>query len=453
MPIAETVSMPVAELSGPVARTESSRAHVLDPYGLDRMPKYDYLQEEYLVGGTAAGADFGTRILVRRPADVARCSGTVIAEVSHIWGGTSVWRAINRYVMRNNHVWVEIDSQAPSALGLIAAADPERYRSFRFNEAETARALAAGIPFQRAAGRDELAAQYDAFMTRWWEATRQSPEIIASVAAALRQGLPGCGFAARRIYLGGISQTGGVVREFIRRHHRRYLTPVFDGYLPGASGGPALPDIDVPVIELLGEAEFQSVREPCGISGQVRGLTHRRPDSERFRLYEVAGMAHRETRYMSDVDRQRLAACPLPPGANWSSFPNGHVYHAVWQALLDWREHDTAPLPSQHLATVGDTDELARDEHGNALGGLRTSYTDVPTSTLVAATPVGRPSWYHGNETPFDSRKLARLYGTPEGYQRAVAVHLDQYLHVGTYLPIDAAEIRDQPRVNGPIRA
>jgi hypothetical protein len=281
-------------------------------------------------------------------------------------------------------------------------------------------------------------------MRQWWDATPQSPEILAQVSAALRQGLPG--FQARKVFLGGISQTGGVVREFIRHHHDRLRLPgggpAFDGYLPGASGGPALPDVDVPVIEVLGEAEFQSVRRRCGVGGQVRGLSHRRADSASFRLYEVAGMAHRETREMSAADRDRLARCPLPAGARWSTFPNSHVYHALWQALLDWSDTGRAPAPSMVLATEGDTDEILRDEHGNALGGWRTTHVDVPTSTLTAATPLGRPSWYHGNEIPFDPATFEDLYGNVERWQRKVADRLEQYLREQTYLPIDAEELR-----------
>jgi len=215
--------MPSVVLSGPVEERDSSRAHVLEPYGLERLPEYDYVQEEYFADGIADGDEFGTRILVRRPSNVARCSGTVIAEVSHIWGGTSVWRAISRYLMRNNHVWIEIDSQAPSAMSLVAAASPTRYRSFRFRDGwESSEKFAATVPFKPCASSDDLAVYYDSFKTRWWASTPQSPEIIAAVAIALRQGLPGCGFAARHIYLGGISQTGGVVRDFVRNHHHRY---------------------------------------------------------------------------------------------------------------------------------------------------------------------------------------------------------------------------------------
>lgn len=435
-----------ATVTGPHPDVPGSRAVVLEPYGTDRMARYDYVQEEYFVSGTAAGTPYGTRILVRRPADPARCSGTVIAEASHIWGGTSVWRAINRFVMRGNHVWVEIDSQAPSAMGLVAGADPDRYRSFTFAESPLSQQFAATIPFSPDADYAEVVAEYDRFMRRWWDATPQSPEILAQVSAALREGLPGSGTKARKVFLGGISQTGGVVREFIRHHHGRLRLeggePAFDGYLPGASGGPALPDVDVPVIEVLGEAEFQSVRRRCGVGGQVRGLSHRRADSASFRLYEVAGMAHRETREMSAADRARLSRCPLPAGARWSTFPNSHVYHALWQALLDWSDTGRAPAPSMVLATEGDTDEILRDEHGNALGGWRTTHVDVPTSTLTAATPLGRPSWYHGNEIPFDHATFDELYGNVERWQRKVADRLEQYLREQTYLPIDAEELR-----------
>ena len=435
-----------AIVTGPHPDVPGSRAVVLEPYGTDRLARYDYVQEEYLVSGTAAGTPYGTRILIRRPADPARFSGTVIAEASHIWGGTSVWRAINRFVMRGNHVWVEIDSQAPSAMGLIAGAAPDRYRTFTFAESPLSQQFAATIPFSPDADYAGVVAEYDSFMRRWWDATPQSPEILAQVSAALRKGLPGSEIKARKVYLGGISQTGGVVREFIRHHHNRLrLTgdaPAFDGYLPGASGGPALPDIDVPVIEVLGEAEFQSVRRRCGVGGQVRGLSHRRPDSATFRLYEVAGMAHRETREMSAADRERLAGCPLPSGARWSTFPNSHVHHALWQALLDWSDTGRAPAPSKLLATEGDTDEIQRDEYGNALGGWRTTYVDVPTSTLTAATPLGRPSWYHGNEIPFDPATFGQLYGDVERWRRKVADRLEQYLQEQTYLPIDAEELR-----------
>lgn len=66
-----------------------------------------------------------------------------------------------------------------------------------------------------------------------------------------------------------------------------------------------------------------------------------------------------------------------------------------------------APFPAA-AAHPGETDEVLRDALGNALGGLRTTYTDASTSMLVAATPIGRTAWYHGNEMPYLQRACVR---------------------------------------------
>jgi hypothetical protein len=436
-----------ALIRGPVPETDGNRAVVLEPYGVDRIPTYDYVQEEYLVSGTAAGDPYSTRILIRRPADMSLYTGRALAEVSHIWGGNSVWRAFNRQIMRGGFIWVGIDSQAPSALDLIKGVDERRYADMTFSPGELAKDFAGSIPFTENPTPEVLAREYDEFKERWWRATPQSFEIVAQVANALREGLPGLPEAAvRTLLFAGISQTGGVVRRFVERHHgvlrRPDGGPVFDGYMPCASGGPALPDVDAPVMEVLGEAEFQSVRWACGVSGQVRGLTHRRPDSPNFRLYEVAGMAHRETRQMSDRDRERLRDCPLPEGARWSTFPNSHVYNALLESLSAWARGEAAPPASRLLETVDDTDTVLRDGDGNARGGLRTTYTDAPLSTLVAATPMGRPSWYHGSETPLGAERLVERYGDADGYRREHSRVLDRMLAEGFVLSEDAEQLR-----------
>ena len=343
-------------------------------------------------------------------------------------------------------MWVEIDSQAPSAVDLIQRRDPERYSSFTFSHGPLARDFAATIPFTENPTPQLLAEEYDAFKERWWEATPQSLEIIAQVARALRQPLPGADLpSASHLYFAGISQTGGVVRRFIERKHAIAGfpgAPVFDGYLPAASGGAALEDIDVPVIELLGEAELQSVRWACGVSGQVRGLSHRRADSPKFRLFEVAGMAHRETRYMSESDAERLRESPLPDGASWSTYPNSFVYGAVLALLTNWVEHGIEPPRSRHIMTRDAGDEVVRDALGNARGGIRGPHVDVPLSQLVAATPMGRPSWYHGHEIPLSSARCRELYGSPDEYRRQLSRALSGLVEQRFLLSEDAEELR-----------
>lgn len=79
---------------------EASQPVILEPYHVDLLPEYGYVSREYLINGVAAGESYCTRLLLRCPADSTYFSGLVVEEPSHLWGGTSVWRHINRWLMR-----------------------------------------------------------------------------------------------------------------------------------------------------------------------------------------------------------------------------------------------------------------------------------------------------------------------------------------------------------------
>lgn len=81
--------------------TETSKSVVLEPYHVDLLPEYSYVSEEFLISGIAHGESYCTRLLLRRPAKLGKFSGFVVEEPSHLWGGTSIWRHINRWLMRN----------------------------------------------------------------------------------------------------------------------------------------------------------------------------------------------------------------------------------------------------------------------------------------------------------------------------------------------------------------
>jgi hypothetical protein len=69
---------------------------------------------------------------------------------------------------------------------------------------------------------------------------------------------------------------------------------------------------------------------------------------------------------------------------------------------------------------------VALDEHGNAVGGVRTPHLDVPVATYVTST---RGSGLCGNLAhmeAFDWAKLNRLYGTPAGYAVRVSGAVDR---------------------------
>ncbi|KAJ5278837.1 hypothetical protein N7478_004209 [Penicillium angulare] len=438
-----TISLPDTKTSKPV---------LLEPYHVDLLPEYGYLSQEFLISGVAHGESFCTRLLLRRPADVSKFSGFVVEEPSHLWGGTSIWRHINRWLMRNGHAWLEVDSQAPSAIGKIKNVDPKRYEQMHFISGPTSDEFADSIPFVTDVSKEMLTETYNAFKAKWWPATLQSPEILAAASHTLRSGQ--LGINARWVVLSGLSQTGGVTRRFITHcSHLRLPDGAypFEGYIPCQSGGGALPDCaSAKIIELLGESEFPSVRLPCGVSGQVDGISHRRPDSDGFRLYEIAGMAHRESRYASAIDLKRWSVANLK-GAKWSTFANSFIYHAVFESMFTWVSRDMAPPASSYIEVIGETDEIRRDDHGNAMGGVRTLHTDAPLSRLVAATPKGRPNWYWGSanivptagsEWTFSEDKLRSIYGSDLSYRLQAGTAVASQVQSGFLLPVDAEVLR-----------
>lgn len=96
----QPVSITVPKIE-PLPVTEASQPVVLEPYHVDLLPEYGYVSREYLISGVAAGESYCTRLLLRCPEDPASFSGFVVEEPSHLWGGTSIWRATNRWLMRN----------------------------------------------------------------------------------------------------------------------------------------------------------------------------------------------------------------------------------------------------------------------------------------------------------------------------------------------------------------
>ncbi|KAF7561733.1 hypothetical protein G7046_g2405 [Stylonectria norvegica] len=398
--------------------TEKSRSIIIEPYHVDLLPEYGYVSREYLISGVAAGLPYCTRILLRCPADSLQFSGFVVEEPSHLWGGTSIWRHINRWLMRNGHAWLEVDSQAPSAIEKIKNVNPERYEAMHFIPSPLSSDFAENIPFTTAATKETLRQEYASFKSQWWPATNQSPEVIAAASYALRSGQ--LGLVAARVVLSGLSQTGGVTRRFIT-HSSHIRLPngnlPFEAFIPCQSGGMALPDLPgVKIVELLGEAEFLSVRFPCGISGQMSYTDHRRPESDSFRTYEVAGMAHRESRYASAVDKKRWSDADLR-GARWSTFANSFIYHAVFEAVEEWTsERGIPPPPSATLQITGSCDDILRDEHENAVGG--------------------------GSEWPFASEKLQKVYGSLANYRRIAGQAIERQIRAGFLLPADAEVLR-----------
>ena len=144
------------------------------------------------------------------------------------------------------------------------------------------------------------------------------------------------------------------------------------------------------------------------------GIAYRRPDSDaagnRFRLYEVAGMPHNNSRespaFLNDP-------CTLPV----TEFPAGAFTALGLNHLIEWITKGTPPPHAPPIAvdqdTASDGSHLALDEFGNAKGGIRNVWVDVPIATYGVfgkgkTTAQDRLCMLAGTEVPLPAATLQK---------------------------------------------
>ena len=130
-------------------------------------------------------------------------------------------------------------------------------------------------------------------------------------------------------------------------------------------------------------------------------------------------------------------------GIDWrvNEGPQRYLVQAALRALVTWVTEGTPP-PAAARIELASTEPpvIARDEAGNALGGVRTPAVDVPVATLSGEPPPGRRAgtavgWLFGSTTPLADSDLRRRYGDHEGYLRAYTQALDAAISAGYLLP------------------
>jgi hypothetical protein len=209
-------------------------------------------------------------------------------------------------------------------------------------------------------------------------------------------------------------------------------------------------DVRVPVLTL------QSETDVIGL-GSVGA---RQPDTDRLRLWEIAGAAHADTYLLvaSGADDGSLApealAKLLAPtreflGIQTNELMNaGPQQHYVLQAALAHLERwagGGAPPPHAPLLELGSGgNPFALDALGIAKGGLRTPWVDAPTAVLSGFGQSGAEfAFLFGTTRPFQAATLARLYpGGRSEFLARFAKATAEALSAGFLLEEDAPEIR-----------
>lgn len=421
----------------------------------------DYEETEYFLCGTATSyerdgawtsngewgvnavdtAAYQTRLLVRAPRDPADFNGTVLVEWLNVSGNSDADVAFPYMydeIVREGYAWVGVSAQSvgvnseggastvgDSVMGLKNW-DPARYGNLVHPGDEYSYDIftQAGAALRSAEGVDPLPGM----------------EVEQLIAAGQSQ-------SAYRMatYANAFQPVAGVYDGLIVHSRSGLSAPLgAQGDGPATQGpeGPDAPspvklrtDLDVPVLQLLSETELF---ELGGGAPGTRFVDARQPDTDLLRTWEMAGTAHSD-RYLVEIMnemylRQFEDARDLSPVFGMiNDGPQRHVAAAALRAMQTWITEGTAPTSAGPIQTADG--EIVRDEHGNALGGVRTPQVDVPVATLSGETR-GIP--LNGFTTRFDATQLHDLYGSNEAYVAQFTAAAEEAVEAGFLLEEDA---------------
>jgi hypothetical protein len=416
------------KLEGPIPNGPNSRA-----YSRIMGPPEGYVEEEFFVSCYVQGKAYKTIAHVVRPADPRTASGLLIVEPWHPGNNWTIFNSMKDYIVRKHDSAMVVITDPSVLTRFVKPSNEKRYASL----------FLPNLPLM------------------WLE-----PEVLAQVGALARMG----GFpnlVIRHEILSGHSYTGAETREYIVKEGKKARLngkSIYDGFFVSQPEvllvHKPLPDIEVPVVEVQGEREL--IVDFYRDKGK---LPYRRPDGPLYRLYEVPGMSHISTRRHEGANNARDRGIKHDASEpaytdprtwnceyrNLSPFPMNEVKYALLDNLVRWIDKG---IPAPHALRIktktGKNGKLRieRDQFGNALGGVRTVYFDVPIATYRAVAgprpknPNDQRCDWVGSYTPFSHERLLKLYPTHEDYFRKFNSRLESLVKEHWYLPEDAKELR-----------
>jgi hypothetical protein len=390
----------IKPLTGP-GKVYDSAGALWPGKGLD---KYNYEAIEYVIAGTAAGEPYETRLVIRKPKDNAKFSGLAVAEPMHPAAAAAhAFEYNSLYIMTEGHIAVEIDTQGVEQ---IAAFNPERYGSLKATQ-------------------------------------RQVSDIVAQAGALIRSPQsPITNLKLRKMVLWGTSASSSMVVNYLPTHKVQKLTGmanIYDGFMPTMNSGANVQTADVPMIIVPTQNEYMEVATAAQDSDEP---------GKQLRVYEFAGMAHLDSRNTRKRLQQEDCLQPL------SEMPLDPLASVALHHLLRWVDKGIvppkAPRVIMDLYTVNDGSLMQLDQYGNAMGGIRNTWVDVPLFKYTMHNPPNPQStgagsgrmqtpllcFLSGYQTAIDPAIVKKKYGTPANYVAQVEKRLKELEKQGWSLPI-----------------
>lgn len=475
---------PVPTVTGPIAVTAESFPLMASNklQTLVDLPKAGYVEEEFFVSGRAnvydwaadgrlsvrtPNAPYTTRILLRRPAAPARFSGNVIIEIANSarrFDFNFTWGVSHDSFMENGDVFVVLTLGQPN-LEALKVFDPVRYAPLSMANPTPDEACAVG----RGGGAPQTS-MFEAGLQ--WDILSQ----VGALLKAARAGGPLAGFNVQRLYM---TAYDGIMHTYMAAIHPNARLangrPVYDGYMqhrhPNLAAirrcapAPAADDprqtlrnLDVPLIRIMPETDVLTLYRFRREDGDA--------PNDRYRLYEVAGGSHADGwfyPYQPSVEVLRKVGSPYPYLASWpfhnqcepemltQKTPiNTYVLDAAYASLTRWVRDGVAPPKAPRISVEnGGTPQarIVRDQVGNAAGGVRTPYLDVPVARYHTESKGETFCPELGRTEPLDWARVVSLHGTPQNYATKVAQSVDRLVKERWLTESDGRKIKAESAV------
>jgi hypothetical protein len=485
--ISGVLTPPLPQTTGPLPETSTNYAWDAAAHGLTpiNLAQYGYVEQEYLMKGTAnvysgttgepltvnASGPYETRILIRRPANPAQFSGRVIVELINPTSDYDVdimWAADHDYFMSRHDIYVGI-SIKPVVLQAMQTFNPKRYAGLSMANPDPSNTCPQGSTTTETG----LA----------WDMISQLGALLKSKNAAN----PLANEKVKDVYLTGYSQSGGYMITYINDIVPHFALaggkPIYDGYLigsgygftelapinqcatpavPGTPGSPDEPGVEQFVVHPPANApviDFQTLSDSYSFFGWAGEQEDSNTPTDRYMLYQMPGASHIWAEQVAYTPGgAELVAAGYPANdwqdecldTNLNPFPLQYFMDAGFDNLDRWVNQGKPPPYAPLIDAVGAGTPAATivdDQYGNALGGLRNPYVDVPIGTYYGTTPgSGTCELLWGHWTPFSESQLEQLYPTHADYVQEVTDDTDSLLAQGLVTSVDAGAIIAQAR-------
>lgn len=426
------------------------------------LSKVGYVEEEYLVSGTASiyeyvddaaqrpevqvaipDVPYTTRILVRKPRNPARFNGTVLVDVLNAtagWDGDAIWYGNYEYIIRSGAAWVGVSTKPVTVNFLRDGWGRPPWPT-------------------RNAGRYATLSMPE--FGQVWDMLTQVGVLLKS---DRHRGNPMRHYDVERLIMVGYSQSAAYQVTYANSFHemsrQRNGQTVYDGYMITA-GGASAKHVNAFTVENLPRDDLRNLVQVDSPVMKVQTQTEvvnfpsypTRQSEQQYpwvRTYEIAGGSHVDS--WRDVEGGQALVrdlglppsfCPAPANPK-NPLRTAFYESAAFSNLIRWIRFGVRPPPSQFMeltTTSTGAFALARDADGNVIGGVRPPELQAPTGTYLESNTGPGFCGLYGGFSPFSAERLDELYPHRRSFERAFVRGVWDAVRDRYLLPADAVTL------------